>query len=153
MKKLLILPILVILSCASGQNKSQVNDLSKAQKDLIYNSCFEVVVEKPVNDSLTYEKELPWDSIPYNIRVDKYYSIGTAFSISETELVSAFHVIDLRRASMMYPKFFIRDANGDVFELDTIESFDTHRDFIKFKVKNKKFTKWFTRSVMLMVKV
>ena len=50
MKKLLILPILVILSCASGQNKSQVNDLSKAQKDLIYNSCFEVVVEKPVND-------------------------------------------------------------------------------------------------------
>lgn len=143
MKKLVILPILVILSCASGQNKSQVNDLSKAQKDLIYNSCFEVVVEKPVKDSLSYEKELPWDSIPYNVRVDKYYSIGTAFSISETELVSAFHVIDLKRASMMYPKFFIRDANGDVFELDTIESFDTHRDFIKFKVKNKKFTKWF----------
>jgi hypothetical protein len=39
-------------------------------------ACYEVVVKKPENDSLTYEKELPWDLISYQIRNDKYFPLG-----------------------------------------------------------------------------
>lgn len=133
-----------ILSCATtGNNNSSGIELSKDVKKKISNACFEVLVEKPVNDSITYEKELPWDEIPYNIRTDKYYSIGTAFAVSATELVSACHVLSLSRDSRIYVKAFIRDKDGNVFEIQNITGFDTHKDFVKFTVKDKKFTTWF----------
>lgn len=139
-----VFTILFFLSCATtGNNNSSGIELSKDIKKKISNSCFEVLVEKPVKDSITYEKELPWDEIPYNIRMDKYYSIGTAFAVSETELLSACHVLSLTRDSRIYVKAFIRDKDGNVFEIQNITGFDTHKDFVKFTVKDKKFTSWF----------
>lgn len=136
--------VMLILSCATtGQNSSAGIELSRDVKKMISNACFEVLVEKPVKDSLSYEKELPWDEIPYNIRTDKYYSIGTAFAISDTELLSAGHVLSLTRDSKIYVKAFIRDNEGNVFEIQNITGFDTHKDFVKFTVKDRKFSTWF----------
>lgn len=111
-------------------------------KELIKDTCFEVVVNKPPRDTLIYEKELPWHLVPYNIRTDKYYSIGTAFAVSDTELLTAFHVIDLKNNSLVFTDFYIRDAKGNVYEVDSIRAFDSHRDFVRFTVKNRKFSKY-----------
>mgnify|MGYP001558129659 CR=1 FL=1 len=45
--------------------------------DLVSKAVLEVVVKKPVEDSLTYEKPLPLELLPYYIRTDDYYSIGS----------------------------------------------------------------------------
>jgi len=137
--------VLYLLSCATtGGNNSTGVELTRDIKTKISSSCFEVLVEKPVVDSIRYEKELPWEEIPYSIRVDRYYSIGTAFAVSETELLSACHVLNLTRDSRIYVKAFIRDKYGNVFEIENITAFDTHKDFVKFTVKDKKFSTWFT---------
>src|SRR5690348_14277958 len=56
-------------------------------------ATFEVVVPKPTEDPLTYEKPLPLDLLPYNERTDKYHSIGTAFSLGGGRYVTAAHVL------------------------------------------------------------
>src|SRR5262245_40879894 len=56
-------------------------------------STFEVVMRKPETDSLTYERPLPLDLLPYSQRSDKYISIGTAFAIGENRFVTASHVL------------------------------------------------------------
>ncbi len=61
-------------------------------RDLIREATFEIIIKKPEKDSLSYERPLPLDLLPYSIRTDKYYSIGTAFAISEKHLLSAAHV-------------------------------------------------------------
>ncbi len=142
MKKLLIILLAGFVACATGTHTIETKALSKDLKMLVNESCFEVVVNKPEKDTLTYEKELPWHLIPYNIRVDKYYSIGTAFAVSPTELLTAFHVLDLKTDSLIYKDFYIRDAQGNVYEIDKILAFDSHRDFIRFTVKDKTFSKY-----------
>ena len=140
---LVVALFLLFVSCVSqGRYDKSSDGLSKENRSSIYDSCFEVLVEKPLKDTLTYEKPLPWDEIPYNIRTDKYFSIGTAFAVSETELLSAFHVFNLTRDSLVFTRFFIRDRNGKVNEVDRVTSMDSHRDFIKFTVKNRKFSSW-----------
>lgn len=136
----LCLVITFLVNAISAQEQSF--ELSSSDKKLIQDSCFEIVVLKPVKDSLTYEKPLPWDLIPYNIRVDKYYSIGTAFAVSEKELVTAYHVLKLDQDSLVYNRFFIRDKEQNVFELDNILLMDNDRDFVKFTVKDKTFKSW-----------
>jgi len=131
-----------ILSCFSTGNQ-QINNDPKDIRAAISRSCYEVVVKKPVKDSLVYEKELPWDLIDYNIRNDKFHPLGTAFAISETELVTAAHVLYLKDDSTNYSDFYIRDAAGNVYQIDQILSFHNSKDFIKFTVKNKKFSSWF----------
>lgn len=126
-------------SCGSIPNSS-TNQMDPETRKRVSEACYEIVVNKPEKDTLSYEKELPWDLIPYNIRNDKYYSIGTAFAVSPTELYTAFHVLDLKSDSQVYKDFYIRDKEGKVYEIDSIVSFDSHRDFIRFTVKDRKFT-------------
>src|ERR1700756_4352820 len=56
-------------------------------------ATFEVVVKKPDKDTLTYEKPLPLELIPYAERTDAYRSIGTAFAVAPDTFVTAAHVI------------------------------------------------------------
>lgn len=141
MKKATLFILSTAVLCMTVQNTKASTSLPNEIKELIRDTCFEVVVNKPPRDTLTYEKELPWHLVPYNVRTDKFYSIGTAFAISESELLTAFHVIDLKNNSLVFTDFFIRDAKGNVYEVDTVRAFDSHRDFIKFTVKGKKFEK------------
>jgi len=55
-------------------------------------ATFEVVMRKVDSDALAYEKSLPLDLIPYVIRSDHYWSIGTAFAIGPETYVTAGHV-------------------------------------------------------------
>jgi serine protease Do len=147
MKKIFYLFILVMLnlsflSCISNGNR-QVQANSTNLKAKIDKACYEVVVKKPEKDSLTYEKDLPWDLISYHIRNDKYFPLGTAFAISENELVTAAHVLSLMDYSEIYSDYYIRDIDGNVYEIDQILSFDNFKDFIKFSVKDKKLPNWF----------
>jgi serine protease Do len=97
---------------------------------------YEVIVPKPTNDSLTYEKPLPLDLIPFAIRNDKYYSIGTAFAYNETEFVTAGHVMNVWQKSQ-FGEICIRDTNGNVFSLDKVTKFSSRRDFMVFTVKGR----------------
>ena len=145
--KLSILLIFILtwlnFSCTSFPSGSGAGYLTDKTLRLVNNAVFEVVIEKPENDSLSYDRTINWDIIPYAIRNDKYYSIGTAFAISQTELITAFHVIDLGFDSKIFKKYFIRDSNGDVFEVDQIISGSNEKDFLIFTVKDRTFREFF----------
>ncbi|KAJ0342368.1 hypothetical protein COL154_014107, partial [Colletotrichum chrysophilum] len=72
----------------------------------------EVVAAKP-KDTLTYEKPLPLDLLPYQERTDKYHSIGTAFAIGPNTYVTAAHVFMIGYQSLWGPPE-LRDASGKV---------------------------------------
>jgi hypothetical protein len=111
---------------------------------LAQSAVFEVLLKKPEeNPAIVYDKEPDWSLIPYAIRSDKYYSIGTAFAISATELVTAFHVINLGQESSVFPQYFIRDSAGQVFEVDRVVRACNERDFLVFTVKGRTFDTWF----------
>jgi serine protease Do len=109
--------------------------------------CFEVVIEKPVKDSLTYETPLNRDLEDYSVRTDPYFPVGTAFAINAAEAVTAAHVFDLMPGSLVNQKLFIRDrqpdgAKGQVWEVEDITALGEHRDYIVFTVKGKRFDTW-----------
>ncbi|MCL2043954.1 MAG: serine protease [Treponema sp.] len=110
---------------------------------LARNAVFEVILEKPEEDSTVYEKELDWDIVPFAVRNDRYYSIGTAFAISNTELITAFHVINLAFESMVFDKYFVRDAQKNIYEVDQVTGASNEMDYLIFTVKGRTFDEYF----------
>jgi serine protease Do len=98
-------------------------------------ATFEVVLEKPKTDSLSYEKELPFDLLPFRSRNDKYQPIGTAFALDGGNFVSAAHVVGLGSESVRR-RIHLRDSDGKIIRLDRIVKFSTTRDFVVFTVKD-----------------
>jgi hypothetical protein len=140
-----LLLILLSLFCAlPAQLGAQEATLAVPVKRLLRATCFEVVVRRPdeSKDQITYEKELPWDLVPYNIRKDPFVSIGTAFAVSKTELITAHHVLQSLQASWGFQTAFIRDADQNVFEIDQIQALDEPRDVVRFTVKGRAFNEW-----------
>jgi len=133
------LPVLFL-----GTLQAQETSLAPAVKAQVTEASFEVVILRPdpAKDPVSYEKELPWDLVPFNIRNDRYSSIGTAFAVSRTELVTAHHVFQSVNASMGYRTCYIRDARQNVWEVDQIIALDEQRDMIKFTVKGRTFDRW-----------
>src|SRR5512133_589082 len=136
----LLLPFLLLGLSLRAQETS----LAPAVKARVTEASFEVVVLRPdpAKDPVSYEKDLPWDLVPFNIRNDRYISIGTAFAVSKTELVTAHHVFKPVHASMGYQTCFIRDAKQNVWEVDQILALDEQRDVIRFTVKGRTFDRW-----------
>ena len=132
-----------LISCSSAPAGSVPGLLSAKTLDLVKNAVFEVVLEKPTEDPTVYEKELDWEKVPFAIRNDKYLSIGTAFAISKTELITAFHVINLGFESLVYKKYFIRDSEKNVYEVDQVTGGSNEKDYLIFTVKGKTFDKFF----------
>ena len=97
-------------------------------------STFEVVVLKPKDGSLAYERPLPLDQIPFAIRNDLYYSVGTAFAIGGKRWVTAAHVLGLGRESLQ-KTYRLRDAQGKVYDIDQILKLSLRRDFAVFSIK------------------
>ena len=139
---LLTLPLASRCPAETPGEGAAILELSSAQKRLLREACFEVVIPKPEKDSLSYEKALPWDLVDFNIRSDKYISIGTAFAVSSTELLTAQHVLDLAKASLAFKAYYIRDQQQNVYELDKIVTSSEHRDVVRFTVKHKPFERW-----------
>jgi len=99
-------------------------------------ATFEVVQAKPTSDTLTYEKPLPLDLLPYQERTDKYHSIGTAFAIGHGRYVTAGHVLLAGRDSL-WGAPALRDAKGRVYPIGKIEKFDLRRDFVVFTLASQ----------------
>ena len=101
----------------------------------VQGATFEVVIPKPVKDTLTYEKPLPFDQLPYQQRTDKYYSVGTAFTIGENRYVTAGHVLALGIDSLMGEPA-LRDAGGHVYAIDKVTRYSLQEDFVEFSLKD-----------------
>lgn len=104
--------------------------------EVISEATFEVVVPKPETDLLSYEKKLPLDLIPFAIRNDKYYSVGTAFAIGNERFVSAAHVMGLGLKSQLQD-FYLRGKEGKIYAIDKITKYANDRDFVIFTLKNR----------------
>src|SRR3990170_2063037 len=144
MRNILISIILFLAGCATYPAPIQLTPLSLDEKvlKLVNDAVYEVLVAKPTKDSLTYEKPLPLDLIPYSIRTDKYYSVGTAFAIGPNQFASAAHVMYLDFDSQ-FKEVFLRDKEGKVYSIDKILKYSDHRDFVVFSLKNKKAAQFF----------
>jgi hypothetical protein len=145
--KLFPLLILIVagmfITCLSAPKPSDSGVLPAKTFDLVQSAVFEVVLEKPAEDKVTYDREPDWNLIPFSVRNDKYYSIGTAFAISKTELITAFHVINLAFESMVLDKYYVRDLQGNIFEVDQVTGGSNEKDFLIFTVKGKTFDQFF----------
>lgn len=124
---------LVLLLPKIGYSQNESHNLDPKH---INNCVYEVIVAKPSEDKVTYEKPLPLDFLPFKIRNDKYYSIGTAFAISKTEFITAAHVTFLGIESQ-FQEIFLRDTQGNIFSVDSIIKFSSRRDFAVFTVKDR----------------
>lgn len=131
---------IVLLGLAWAQ--AQAATLDKDTIKRINAATFEVVVPKPGDDGIRYEKPLPMDLLPFTVRNDKYYSIGTAFAISDRQLVSAAHVFRADVESQ-YGAVYVRDNAGKVYEVDKILKYSNHRDFVLFTLKDKRFDTYY----------
>lgn len=98
-------------------------------------ATFEVVIEKPKTDSLSYEKALPFDLLPYQVRNDKYLPIGTAFALAGGQIVSAAHVVNLA-SDTIRRRIYLRDADGRIIPLDRVVKFAAAKDFVVFTLKD-----------------
>jgi serine protease Do len=96
-------------------------------------ATFEVVIPKAASDPLSYEKPLPLDLIPYVIRSDHYWSIGTAFAIAPDTYVSAAHVL-LAAVGSQFGAPSLRDSEGHVYPVKRVLKFSAHEDFIVFTI-------------------
>jgi len=108
----------------------------------INNCVFEVIVPKPENDPITYEKPLPLDQLPFQVRNDKYYPVGTAFALSGKEFATAAHVLNLS-ATSHFKAPLMRDIKGNVFQIDKVVKYSSRRDFVVFTVKGKQDSEYF----------
>ena len=111
----------------------QAETLSPERAATISAATFEVVAAKPVDDPLTYEKPLPFEALPYQERNDKYYSIGTAFSIGGNRYVTAGHVL-MAVLGGLWGEPALRASDGRVYAIDKIEKFSLERDFAVFSL-------------------
>jgi serine protease Do len=124
-----------LLAAFPGLAYSQYADVN-FEVSHINNCVYEVIVPKPPDGSITYEKPLPMDLLPFQVRNDKYYPIGTAFASSKDEFITAGHVMNPGVRSQ-FKEVAIRDIKGNVFSVDRIVKFSSRRDFVVFTVKGR----------------
>ncbi len=96
-------------------------------------ATFEVVVRKPEKETISYEKPLPLELIPFAERTDAYWSVGTAFAIAPDTLVTAAHVITTGVGSQ-FGTPAVRSTDGKVYVIDRILKFAAHEDYAVFTV-------------------
>lgn len=147
---------ILALSCATPPS----NAMTATDADvisMINSNCYEVVVKKPVKDSMVYEKPLNWDLVDFRIRNDKYVGVGTAFAISETELVTAAHVLGINQESLVYAEKYVRQKTRNttgqieekVWEIDTVRAYSSNRDYVVFTLKDFAAPSWFKKAEKL----
>ena len=95
-------------------------------------ATFEVVVPKPAETSVTYERPLPLELIPFVERNDRYWPIGTAFAIGADTFVTAGHVLRGALGGAGGPPV-LRGADGKIVAIESVLKFSAHQDFAVFK--------------------
>ncbi len=123
---LLTCPLLAISAAAPAA-------VTPERQQLIRAATFEVVLKKPEHDTVSYEKPLPLELLPYVERTDAYRSIGTAFALGHNTYVTAGHVI-LVGINSQYGAPALRSSDGKVYAIDHILKFSAHEDFVVFSL-------------------
>ncbi len=123
------------LSFLPARGGARAEGLDSSAQRRLREATFEVVLEKPASDPLSYEKTLPLELLPYAERVGKYRPLGTAFAIGHGRFVTAAHVIT---AGMGSPKgaLALRDQNGKIFSIDRIVKFSGAEDYAVFTLSD-----------------
>jgi hypothetical protein len=119
-----------LLGCATAAPPATAG--AGGLQEVINAACFEVVVPRVEQDSLTYERQLPWELIPFNVRSDKHFPLGTAFAIAPDRFLTASHVLSLMDDSSLYSQLSLRDKQGQVYPITSLESFHVQKDFVIF---------------------
>ncbi|WP_319563062.1 serine protease [Marispirochaeta sp.] len=133
---LIVLSLIITIGCVTPGGDTQGSNLVKRDiTAVIQKTCFEVVVPRLEAEHIVYDRELPWEKIPYIVRTDDYNSIGTAFAIGEDRFITAAHVFSLTDDSLLYEDYFIRDSNGEVFPVTNLIRFHDSKDFVEFTVE------------------
>lgn len=128
-----VVVFLYVIICTPSPGSAEVT-LSSGSMDTIGAAVFEVVVPKPVKDSLVYRDPLPLNNLPFAVRNDHYFSIGTAFAIGPNRFVTASHVMNLGGESQ-WEEPLLRDRNGTLYRVDSIIKYSQRRDFVVFSLK------------------
>ncbi|HEY5993621.1 MAG TPA: trypsin-like peptidase domain-containing protein [Gallionellaceae bacterium] len=135
LKPLVFALFALLLVNVPGARPALAAEISKSTIESVGSATFEVVVLKPTEDHLSYERPLPLDLIPFSTRNDPYYSVGTAFAIGPNQWITAGHVFDLGHKSL-HKTYRLRDHAGKVYDIDQIQKYSVHRDFVVFSIKN-----------------
>jgi hypothetical protein len=107
--------------------------LDASQLPKVQAATFEVVVPKTENPKITYDRPLPLDALPFQVRNDKYNSIGTAFAIGPNRYVTASHVAQMGIGGL-FGKPLLRDAQGKVYAIDKVLQYSLGEDFMVFSL-------------------
>ena len=129
----LIIALFLFSSCHQ-ENQGSLH-LSKNILKKVYPAIVEVVVPKREDKNIQYARPLPFDKLDFNLRNDKYYSIGTAFFVSPQKLASAAHVFGFDSFSL-WKDFYIRSTDGSVHKVKKIYKYDQYRDYIEFDLES-----------------
>jgi len=124
--------MLACLIAAATQSVGAAPATAELQKQ-VRMATFEVVMRKPEQDALSYEKPLPLELLPFTERNDKYRSVGTAFAIGPATYVSAGHVMASGVGSQFGPPS-LRDTEGNVYPVDRVLKYSLREDFMVFTV-------------------
>lgn len=98
-------------------------------------ATFEVVLPKINEERVTYERKLPLELIPFVERTDKYWPVGSAFTIAPGQYISAGHVMLLGVGSQ-FGAPALRDSENRVLQIDRVLQFSLHEDYMVFTVKD-----------------
>jgi serine protease Do len=129
--------ILIFVVCfysAPSQADSNIEFLDKKTIKILNNNLFEIVIPKLESKKIEYARELPFHKLSFKERNEKYHSIGTAFFISSTKLMSAAHVFGLHNFSL-YNDAYIRNGEGKVYKIKMIHKYSTIRDVVVFDLE------------------
>jgi len=112
---------------------AQAPALTTEMQKVVRAGTFEVVLRKKESDLLKYEKPLPLNLVPFVIRSDAYWSVGTAFALTPDTYVSAAHVF----SSVVNSQFgapALRDGAGHVYPVDRILKWSSDEDYVVFSI-------------------
>lgn len=126
----------LVLVLAVSPSICRAESLPADAQQHVLAATFEVVQLKPDDGAVTYERPLPMELIPYQQRIDKYRSIGTAFAIAANRYLTAAHVIRIGMGSQFGPPA-LRDAAGEVYPIDKVIKYSGEQDFVEFSLQRQ----------------
>jgi serine protease Do len=125
--KTLALLLLGMLAASGARGAALDGQMQKRVRD----ATFEVVVPKPAEDSVKYERPPPFELLPFTERNDKYWPMGTAFAIAGDTFVTASHVLAASLGGQGGLPM-LRDAKGNTYPITRVLKYSAHQDFVVF---------------------
>lgn len=104
----------------------------------INENVFELVIKKEEFEKYRYEKELPFDLLPYSRRNDNFIPLGSCFLLADNKFITAAHVLALF-SDHKIKDYYIRTSDKKVYKINQITKYSHYRDFAVFTVEEGHF--------------